>query len=107
MYLVSDSDTAAVSDAEKREEAAEVRRPAVLLVVAVSAGCSVRRGWRLTLELGPDSTVCTLVRPGRPCQGWCSTAGTATAGELRHEVTPTGVHPCWTPFLNLVICYLK
>ena len=38
-----------------------------------------------------------------PCPGWCSTAGTATAGELRHEVTPTGVHPCWTPFLNLVI----
>ena len=104
MYLVSDSDTAAVSDAEKQEEEAEARRvPAWLLVVAVSAGCSVRRGWRLTLELGPDSTVCTLVRPGRPCQGWCSTAGTATAGELRHEVTPTGVHPCWTPFLNLVI----
>ena len=33
MYLVSDSDTAAVSDAEKQE--AEVR----LLIVAVSAGC--------------------------------------------------------------------
>ena len=36
MYLVSDSDTAAVSDAEKQEEEAEVRW---LLGVAVSAGC--------------------------------------------------------------------
>ena len=35
MYLVSDSDTAAVSDAEKQEAEAE----AWLLVVAVSAGC--------------------------------------------------------------------
>ena len=34
MYLVSDSDTAAVSDAEKQEAEAEVRRvPAWLLVV--------------------------------------------------------------------------
>ena len=40
MYLVSDSDTAAVSDAEKQEEEAEERRvPAWLRVVAVSTGC--------------------------------------------------------------------
>ena len=104
MYLVSDSDTAAVSDAEKQEAEAEVRRgPAWLLVVAVSAGCCLAVAGDSLWSWPPDSTVCTPVRPGRPCPGWCSTAGTATAGELRHEVTPAGVHPRWTPFLNLVI----
>ena len=41
MYLVSDSDTAAVSDAEMQEEEAEERRGSWpwLRVVAVSAGC--------------------------------------------------------------------
>ena len=74
MYLVSDSDTAAVSDAEKQEAEAEVR----LRVVAVSAGCCLAVAGDSLWSWGQTQQFALQCGPAVPAR-----AGAARRGQLQ------------------------
>ena len=92
MYLVSDSDTAAVSDAEKQEAEAEVRG---LRVVAVSAGCCLAVAGDSLWSWGQTQQFALQCGPGVPAWAGAAQRGQLQPGScvMRCEVTPAGVHP--------------